>query len=699
MRYKFWLLASLALAGAPIHSAFAQDTAKNETPSDADNSKSSDDYHNDEIVVTAPLGKRLDILSGTSSLAGESLASKSTGQIGDTLTDLPGVSATSFSPGASRPVLRGFQGGRVAVLTDGIGNIDASNTSADHAVTIESLTAERIEVLRGPAVLLFGGQAVGGAVNIIDKRIPRSIPHDPVHIDALTGYASANREYSASGSVDFILTERLVGHVDGSYRHGINQSTGGLIFAPALQVETFALADQADNAGNPAEAARLRGLANARGRVAGTQVETWTAGTGIAFIDDGGNLGVSFNIFDSKYGIPSRPGGEENVTISLRQYRFDLRGEVELGDGLFETLKVRTGYANYTHQERAEGETGTLFLSKGIETRLELSQNERGNWQGASGIQYQTRDFAAIGEEAFVPPNLSNQIGFFTLQEFGFGDFGIEAALRFDHSGFNVQTLNLSRSFNNISAALGLSYSAGNLKVGANVSRTGRAPSAEELFSDGAHIATQAFEVGDPDLTSERSWNGEAFIRYESGPLELSATVYINSFDNFIFERETGAIEDNLPVFQIVQRDARFYGAELEATGRLGHIAGFDVKADLVADFVRAKLAGNGGNIPRIPPLRLKGGLALKSSNLDIRGEVEWADDQNKVASFETPTAGYTVVNASAIWRPWGKLRNISLILGANNIFDVSVRRAASFTKDFAPLAGRDFRLTARFSF
>jgi iron complex outermembrane recepter protein len=696
MRLPILLSTTALILMASIEPVFAQETAGTAPKEQIQD----DDFHGDpEIIVTAPYGKRLDILAGTSALAGAELAAQARGQIGDTLTKLPGVSATSFTPGASRPVLRGFQGGRVAVLTDGIGNIDASNTSADHAVTIESLTAERVEVLRGPAVLLYGGQAVGGAVNVIDKRIPRAVPKEAVHIDALLGYASANREYSGGASIDVPVGDRFVVHADGSYRNGEDLRTGGFVLAENLRSSTLALAADAAADGDTAGAGELTALANSRGRISGTFVKTWTAGAGAAFIDNGGNLGVSFNIFDSNYGIPARPGGESGVSIDLKQYRFDLRGEIVLGDGLFDALKIRTGYANYRHQEFVGDEAETLFLSKGIETRAELVQNERGNWNGASGLQYQIRDFKAIGEEAFVPPNTSRQFGVFTLQEFGFGPISIETSARFDHSKFEAKTINASRQFNNISAALGLSYSSGELKIGTNLSRTGRAPTAEELFSDGPHLATQAFEIGNINLKSERSWNGEFYVRYDGTPVEFSATVYANRFSNFIYENQTGAVEDDLPVFQITQRGARIWGAEIEASARIGRIAGFDVETDIVADLVRAKLTGNGGNLPRIPSLRILGGAELKGSNLDLRGEMEWADAQKRVAPLETQTGGYTLVNASATWRPWGKERNISLVASANNIFDVTARRAASFTKDFAPLAGRDFRVSARFSF
>lgn len=304
-------------------------------------------------------------------------------------------------PGASRPVLRGYQGNRVAVLTDGIGNIDASNTSADHAVSIDTLTVERIEVLRGPAVLLFGGQAVGGAVNAIDKRIPRSVPDEAVHVDALAGYGSAARDWSGGASVDVPITDRVVVHLDGSYRNSDDLRSGGYILSPILRAEVLDFAAEEASEGNLEEAAEAQALADQRGRIPNSAVKTWTAAGGIAFIDDGGNLGLSYSIYDTKYGIPARPGaehphegeeeageeeGEAPVTIGLRQYRFDFRGEVELGDGLFEKLRLRAGYADYTHTEFEGDEIGTVFNSQGIEARAEFIQNNRNGWRGASGV-------------------------------------------------------------------------------------------------------------------------------------------------------------------------------------------------------------------------------------------------------------------------------------------------------------------------
>ena len=694
---------SLALA-APV---YAQ---QSETASAEANIQSDDFHASDDIIVTAPFVERLDILSGTSAISGEVLAEKTRAQLGDILTSLPGVSATSFSPGASRPVLRGYQGNRVAVLTDGIGNIDASNTSADHAVTIDTLTVERIEVLRGPAVLLFGGQAVGGAVNALDKRIPRSIPDEDIHIDALAGYGSAARDWSGGASIDMPITDRVIVHLDGSYRNSDDLRTGGYVLSPNLRAEVLDFAAEETSEGNLEEAAEARELADQRGRIPNSAVKSWTAGGGIAFIDDNGNLGVSYSIYDTNYGIPARPGAshahaaaetaeEAAVTIGLRQYRLDFRGELNLGEGLLEKLRLRAGYADYTHTEFEGDEVGTVFNSQGIEARAELVQNDLGGWRGASGVQYQTRDFEALGAEAFVPPNKTRQYGLFTLQEFTKGNLDAEVAVRFDAAELRADTLGLTRSFNNVSAAFGLGYHIGDLKIGANISRTGRAPAVEELFSNGPHIATQAFEIGDPDLKSERAWNGELYARYDRPGTAFSATFYTNRFDNFIYEADTGDIEDDLPVFQYFQNDAKVWGVEFQASKRLASFGSSNLSVDGVADYTRAKISSGGGNVPRIPPLRLLGGVELTNASLDLRGEVEWSDAQTQTAAFETPTDGFTLVNASATWRPFGRGRNIALIASANNIFDVTARRAASFTKDFVPLTGRDFRVTARLSF
>ncbi|WP_033073743.1 TonB-dependent receptor [Sphingopyxis sp. MWB1] len=683
-----------------------------------------DDLHTgDPIIVTAPYVRDLDILGNISVLEGDELARDLRSQIGDTLTRQPGVSATSFSPGASRPVLRGFSGERVRVLTDGIGSIDVSNTSADHAVTIDPLTVSRVEILRGPAVLLFGSQAIGGAVNLFDRRIPRKVPEDHVHVDVLGGYATAADDRNVGASVDVALSSQIVAHVDGSWRKTGDVRTGGYVFAPGLRDDLLHLAEHEAEEGHDEEAAELTEQANSRGKVANTGSETWTAAGGLSLINDGGQLGISIAYFDSKYGVPSRPGtehhhgdededdhddddhdhehGEGPVTIGLKQWRADLRGEVELGDGLFDKLRIRAGFADYKHTEFEGDEVGTIFTNKGVEGRLELAQNDRGGWRGASGVQYSHRDFDAVGAEAFVPRNLTDQFALFTLQEWSIGALGLEAAARYEKTDVRAPTLGISRNFDTFSGALGASYEVmPGVKIALSGARAVRAPSAEELFSDGLHIATQSYELGDPDLKREASWGGEASVKVNSGGFHLALAAYSNWFDDFIYSAATGEEEDELPVFQYYQRDARVWGFEAEASARLAEIGGFAIVGDVTADMTRAKIRGGADqNVPRIPPLRILGGLEAQGDRIDARAEVEWTDDQTRIAPHETPTKGFTLVNASISWRPLPSSDNLTLMLSANNIFDVEARRHASFTKDYVPLAGRDFRITARASF
>ncbi|MBX3562267.1 MAG: TonB-dependent receptor [Sphingomonas sp.] len=714
MRRVACLLVTSMLVAAP---AYAEEAGQR--PPEA--SRAGDHVHEDqggEIVITAPFVRNLDLLAGAVSLSGDTLVRNIRPQLGDTLAGLPGVSATSFSPGSSRPVLRGFQGERVRVMVDGIGSIDVSNTSTDHAVTIDPITADRVEVLHGPAVLLFGGQAIGGAVNVFDRRIPRTVPDDPVHIDGVAAYGSAADERSAGAGIDLPVGDGgVVLHVDGSYRRSDDMRVGGFVLSPELRAEQLEIAAEEEAEGHPEEAAEARALAGLRGRLPNSATETWTAGAGLALIRERGSLGVSFGIFDSRYGVPMRPGAEhahddddeghddedhgaEAVSIQMRQYRADLRGELMLGEGFLERLRVRLAAADYEHTEFEGAEIGTVFRTQGMEGRFEAVQNNRGGWRGVIGGQFFVRDFNAIGEEAFVPPNTTSQIGLFTLQEVELGPFEVEGALRYDRTSVRASALGIERNFDAFSLAAGASYEvAPNVRFGANLSRAARAPSAEELFSDGPHIATQAFELGDPTLATERSLGGELFLRAQTGAYRLTATLYASKFDNYIFQLATGEEEDDLPVFRYLQRDATYWGFELGGSIVLARHEGWRLSADGVADYVRATIADNGGPAPRIPPLRLKGGLEASSAAFDGRVEVERAFAQNRISDFENPTAGFTLVNASLTWRPWGEDNPTSLILSADNIFDVEARRHASFTKDFVPLAGRDLRIAARISF
>lgn len=343
---------------------------------------------------------------------------------------------------------------------------------------------------------------------------------------------------------------------------------------------------------------------------------------------------------------------------------------------------------------------GTTFDVQGIEARAELVQKPQGAWRGSLGTQYYFRDFLAQGAEAYIAPNRTEQLSAFALQEYGDGPFQVEGALRYEKTRVDSVPLGLERDFGAFSGALGLAYeNQGDdvLRAGINLSRVARAPSAEELYSNGPHIATQAYEVGDPDLAIERAWGAEAFIRGQKGSLDFSLAAYRNWFDDYIYLSETGAEEDGLPVFIHLQQDATYTGAEGEIGWTFLDTGNTTFHTDLRGEYVRAKLA-DGSNVPRIPPLSLTAALEAAGSSWKLRGEVEHYAAQNNIAGFETETDGFTMVNAIATWKPLAADPSLSVIVKAENIFDVTGRRHTSFTKDFVPMPGRNISITARMS-
>lgn len=668
-------------------------------------------YHDQraDIVVTAIIPRRQgDILSGTSVVSGEELTRSLRPTIGDTLARQPGVSATSFGPNASRPVLRGFQGERVRILTDGIGSFDVSNTSVDHAVAINPLTADRIEVLRGPAALLYGSSAIGGVVNVIDSRIPRRVPDEPIHIDGIATYGSAAHERTGSGEIEAPIGDKFVVHFDGSYSRSGDLDTGNYILTPALRAQAAA-------SGDP----EIRDLASLRGKLPNSGARTWEVAGGAALITDGGNLGISVAHTDNFYGVPVRysldaDGEAEKVRLHMKQDRADLRAELPVNGGFLESVRLRAGFADYQHQEIEEtGEVGTTFYNQSIESRLELVQAKRGGWDGAIGAQFFARNFHVEGEEKFLPRNETEQLGFFTLQSFDLGTTRIELGGRYEHTRVAAdadETLfnpAYHRSFDALSGSLGVSQElVPGWRVGLNLSRTERAPSAEELFARGNHAGTQAFELGNPDFGLEKSWGIEGTLRGQGNGYTISLSAYHNWFDGYIYDvrvddsvcmAANGGEPLSFPCYQNLQANARYLGFEAEGTVKLGQIGSYALNLDGVADYVRATIVGS-GPAPRIPPLRLLGGLELQGDRLSVRGEVERSFAQNRITDTETPTDGFTLVNASLSFKPIKGNDRTTITLSANNIFDVEARRAASFLKDYAPLAGRDIRLTARLS-
>ncbi len=711
-------LLAVAISSLVSGTAFAQTAATAPAP-DPDTPPAKPAPDRGEIIVTAPVTQsETDVLQGTSVLSGATLTRNLRPTIGETLARQPGVSATSFGPSASRPILRGFQGERIRVLTDGIGSIDVSNTSVDHAVIIDPLLAERVEVLRGPSALLFGSSAVGGVVNVIDTRIPRTVPENGYRVNGIANYGSAANERSGGAAGDVAVGQHLVLHADGSYLKADDLRTGGYILSSQARAAALSQVGLPQVTDEPIDFAASAAL---KGKLPNTAAETWTAGVGAAIITDTGNLGVSYSHYDSLYGVPIRyataVGQEQEAPrLDVVQNRVDLRGEIDTGGDLFSKIRVRAGHATYRHFELEEdGSVGTAFFNNGTEGRIELVQANRGGWQGASGVQYFNRLFDVQGDEAFLPRNETNQTGLFTLQQYSAGKFHAEGGLRYEMTDLSAKTplddqrfFRGARSFDAVSGSLGASYGLTDaVRLGVNLSHTERAPSAEELFANGGHAGTQAYELGSPDFKLEKSWGIEGTLHAHGDGFSLDGSVYYNSFSNYISENqvaqsvcEAAAAPSGrtveLPCFQYQQADARYYGFEADASVRLAQVGGYTINADLLGDYVRATIVDN-GPAPRIPPMRVLGGIEAQGDKTNGRIEVEHVFDQNRIAAFETPTNGYTMVNASIGFSPFGKDSKTSVLISANNLFDVEARRHASFLKDFAPLAGRDIRATLRF--
>ena len=640
----------------------------------------------DVIVTAAPYGisQRASVIA-TDVLDEQTLATAPASSLGDLLNGRPGIRSTDFAPGASRPVIRGLSGPRVQVLTNGIGLIDASSVSPDHAVATDPAEANRIEIIRGPATLIYGGSAIGGVVNVLDNRIPTEIPEG-----GLSGVVSTQASSVDDGRSGFARVTVGAGHfafnVDGVKRKSDDYD----IPAPAIS----------------ARRAAAEGIARGDG---GSQpnsysdLEAW--GVGGSYIGDKGFAGVSYKNTDSEYGTVA----EESVFIKLNQERWDARGEYRFDDGPFSAIRGSYGHAQYTHTEFEDvGEPGTIFNSDGWEGRADLVQRERNGWNGAVGVQTLSRSFEAIGEEAFVPTVDINELGIYTVQRLDRGNHGFEGGLRYDRRELSATpiggTSEVNREFDNLSASIAAFIRpAPGLFLGLSLAHNERAPSEVELYADGVHIATAAYEKGDLTLDTEKVNTLEATAHYDRGRFTGDLHVYHSWYDGFIDERATGETflfeEENeeFPVYQFTQTDAKFYGFELEGAYALWQDGDRKLSLEGSADYVHAQT--DFGPAARIPPYSVTGRLAWTSTKFDVSGEVRHVGEQDRVANeFELPTDDYTLVNASVAVRPFSQ-QNVTLFAEARNLTDEEAREHVSFLKDIAPLPGRNLRVGVAYRF
>lgn len=697
------LLSTAAAAALVSHSALAQDsapaaaaaTSPSPTPASQTAAPAADNPPpGNAIVVTGTRVRRDDILGNVDVVGGDTLVRDVRPTIGETLAKQPGVTTSGSGPNVARPVLRGLSGERLLILTDGIGSLDVSASSSDHAVAIDPLTAQSIDVLHGPAALLYGSSAIGGVVNVIDSRIPRKEPDGPVALQALAGYATAANEVLANSGVDVPLGGHFVAHADASYTHNDDLRTGGYILSKPLREEAAASADPA-----------IRALADLKGELPNSDGQTFEAAGALAYVDGDTNVGFSIDRHRALYGVPIRysldPAIEaEQTHIHVMQTRYDGRAEIGLG-GLFSQLRLRGAYSDYHHDELdADGSIGSSVFSKGGEVRADLVQADRGGWGGQSGVQYLDVHQHISGDEQYLPPTVNKTLGLFSVQHWHAGAFRLEAGGRFEQADLTasaspvVGNPDLKRSFSTFSGSLGGTYEfARGWRAGLSLARSARAPSADELFANGPHGGNASFELGDASLTTERSVGFEATLSHFGQGFNLTATAYGSHFSNFIYQTPTGEVRDNLPVYAFREGPANYTGFEVEGDAALGKAAGLTWGVEGQADATRVRIR-NFGPAPLIPPLRLKGALSATRGAVAGRLEVEHDFAHTSTAPNELPTAGFTLVNASLDWHPFADRPDLTLSLAGNNLFDVEARRSTSLLKDYAPLAGRDIRLT-----
>ena len=707
---------SLALAAALLPSlALAAD--------DADGTR---DHHLTELsavkVTASPLqGDAESLARPVDVLAGERLDEQKAGTLGDTVAKLPGVQSTFFGPGVGRPIIRGQEGPRVAVLSNGMGNMDASTVSADHATSIEPFLADQIEVLKGPATLLFGSGAIGGAVNVVDGRIARELPDRPLSGRAELRGNSVNDERSGMFRLDGVNGNWVL-HVDGLVRNGDDYRIPGYAVIDGLE----------DHSGHDHEEGDTD--EPRRGRLDNSSVRTRAGGVGATWLGEGGYFGASASTYRTNYGIPNgahvhadddhdhdhdhgdeeEEGDEHDVRIDMVQNRFEAKGGIYNPTSFLKNINLRTAYTDYEHVELEAGTPSTRFTNRGIEGRLEAVQQQIGGWDGAFGLQFGNGDFGARGEEAFVPDTSTKNIGLFVLQEKQFGPFKLELGGRHDQVKLDPTGDYRARTFDatNLSAAgIWTLNDAVDLRFGVDGSE--RAPTNEELYAAGAHIATRSLEIGDADLKTERGQRVELGIHTHSDRVEFSGSIYQTTFKNFIYLADTGVVE-SLPVRLWTQQDATFKGAEAEAVFHLFEGMAGDWDLRVFGDYVKAELDGSGsrnvdiavphgdhnhnytvelantGYLPRISPARV--GADLRWSRDGWRasvGAVRYSS-QKDVAQNEEPSNGYTLVDAHLAYR-WDRSDSNSyeVFLDGNNLTNQEVRPHTSLLRDYSPLPGR----------
>ena len=640
------------------------------------------------VTVTGnPLGAT-ELIAPVLQYSGTELLLRSQSTLGETLDGTPGVSSTYFGPNASRPVIRGLDGDRIRILNNGGATTDVSSLSYDHAVTADPLVIERIEVLRGPGALQYGGSAVGGVVNVIDNRIPR---------EALFG-----AEGGVLGKADLGLTSGNRTHNGAVLLESGNQRY-------ALHVDAMARGTQ-DVSVPVALACTRGGVTTLERRICNSASEAWGGSVGGSLLFGHGYLGASIATLGNRYGTVA----EDEVSINMRSNRYALEGELRELAGPFKSVKAQFSQTDYRHTEFNAGEPGTVFKNTGNDLRLQARHARLGALDGVIGLRVEDGSFSADGSEAFAPYSRTAQRAVFVHEElaraWGKLSFGARLeSVRVASDGHPVLTrfTPASRNFNPASYALGALWNvAPEWQLTSHLAWSERAPKDYELFADGVHVATNAYENGNANLDKERSTNLDIGVAWKRGGHSANVQAFVNQFSNYISLEATGqnvhADDTNYPGYRYVPVQARFAG--VEASGKLRLIEGA-AKLDLVlrGDMVRAENSVTGQALPRIAPLRLGATLLWSRGPWGARFGVDQIAAQDRVPDGQLATGGYTLWHAAMTWRAKAGNSNLLWYARLDNLGDTLAWSASSILTQTAPgkapLPGRSLKAGLQISF
>ena len=627
-------------------------------------------------------------------LVGDDLQRRKQSTLGETLAQQPGVTATSYGQGSSRPVIRGLGQDRIRILENGLDTGDVSSIGPDHAVSMDPLAAEQVEIVRGPATVLWGANAIGGVVNVLDGRVPDRPASAPVSGAVELEYGSNSEKTAGAVKLDG-GGGRWAWHLDlyardqDDYSSPASTSSGenGHHDDGVEEPET----DVVENSWAEAVGATLGG----------------------SYVTDRGFVGIAFGGYRTDYGIPGHHHHEhdmdgqgeveeeEGVHSELEQRRVDLHSQLDDPLGGFSALRLSAGWRDYDHEEIAGDEIGTRFENRWSEVRLDLLNQRVFGFEGTLGLQYVNRNFAAFGDEAFVAPTDTTKLGAYVFEQTATEPVGFEFGLRYDDQDTRTSDAGLpDREFRTWTGSVGVVWDiSDNWGLGASLNRPERAPTPEELYSNGPHAATFSYELGNPYLDPEVGNGLETSLRVTYDRFETTISAFVTRYDGFIYLADTGEEIEGFEVLQFTQGDAEFKGFELHGHLEILHGSRSHLHLGFSYDQVDAEFRDTGQPLPRIPPRRGRLALIYMAERWDARIEGWWVDDQLDVAEHETPTPGYEMLNASVGYKIFsGRVVHEFLLRGRNLSNEVAYNHV-SFLKFQAPLPGRDVSLVYRVLF